>query len=229
MCRQEGGVSLTTAVQVRADMKKLIQAILSRDQRTKNRSAETWPDCHIAESAVIHPEATIDNLSCTSGRLSVGEGSQIRGMLLVYKHGGSIAIGNDCFLGIRSGISSMTQITIGNRVLISHDVQIYDSTAHSLDPIERHLHYRQIILNKQPASWAELPGVRSAPILIEDDVWIGFGCSIMKGVRIGKGSVIAARSIVTHDVEPGMLYMNEIHPKITPLQKWQSSDHLDCC
>ena len=37
-------------------------------------------------------------------------------------------------------------------------------------------------------------------IIIEDDVWIGHGSIIMHGVHIGKGSVIAAGSVVTHDV-----------------------------
>ena len=38
--------------------------------------------------------------------------------------------------------------------------------------------------------------------VIEDDVWIGFRCTIMAGVRIGKGAIVAAGSIVTKDVEP---------------------------
>lgn len=40
------------------------------------------------------------------------------------------------------------------------------------------------------------------PILIDDDVWIGYGVIILSGVKIGKGAVIAAGSVVTHDVEP---------------------------
>lgn len=170
-------------------------------------------------SAIIHPEATIDNLSDSPERISIGIGTQIRGALLVYRHGGSITLGDHCFLGAQSDIASMSEIKIGDRVLISHHVQILDSNAHSLDAVERHRHFLQIIANEQPRTWAELPGVESAPIIIEDDVWIGFGSTILKGVRIGRGSVIGARSIVTHDVEPGMLYINQVVPKITPLPK----------
>jgi galactoside O-acetyltransferase len=43
--------------------------------------------------------------------------------------------------------------------------------------------------------------VRSAPILICDRVWIGFGATILKGVTIGEGAIIASRSVVTQDVE----------------------------
>ena len=40
-----------------------------------------------------------------------------------------------------------------------------------------------------------------APIVIEDDVWIGTGSIILPGVKIGKGAVVAAGSVVTKDVE----------------------------
>jgi maltose O-acetyltransferase len=59
--------------------------------------------------------------------------------------------------------------------------------------------------------------VTSSPIVIEDDVWISFGVSILKGVRIGAGSVIAARSVVTKDVPAGMLYRNQLFPILEPL------------
>ena len=39
-------------------------------------------------------------------------------------------------------------------------------------------------------------------IIIEDDVWIGANCTVLKNVRIGKGSIVAAGCVVTKDVEP---------------------------
>lgn len=52
----------------------------------------------------------------------------------------------------------------------------------------------------------KIPGlpnqVQKAPIIIEDDVWIATRCTVMKGVTIGKGAVVAAGSVVTKDVEP---------------------------
>lgn len=44
-------------------------------------------------------------------------------------------------------------------------------------------------------------------ILVDDDVWIGYGCIILGGVTIGKGSVIGAGSIVAHNVEPYSVYI----------------------
>ena len=55
-------------------------------------------------------------------------------------------------------------------------------------------------------------------IVIEDDVWISFGVTVLKGVRIGAKSVISAGSIVTNDVPPGSIYRNKIEPIIEPLR-----------
>jgi acetyltransferase-like isoleucine patch superfamily enzyme len=42
--------------------------------------------------------------------------------------------------------------------------------------------------------------VEERPVVIEDDVWIGFGSAVLKGVTIGRGAVVAAMSVVTKDV-----------------------------
>ena len=111
----------------------------------------------------------------------------------------------------------MDSIKIGNNVLIAHDVNIHDGSAHSLDALERHTHFRQIIEKGHPTRWEDLPGVTASPIIIEDDVWISFGVTILKGVRIGAGSIIAANSTVIKDVPPHVFYRNDIVPVITPL------------
>jgi len=43
--------------------------------------------------------------------------------------------------------------------------------------------------------------LRSSPVVIEDDVWVGHGATILKGVKIGKGAIVAAGAVVTRDVE----------------------------
>lgn len=44
--------------------------------------------------------------------------------------------------------------------------------------------------------------VKSGPVVIEDDVWIGLNAIILKGVKIGRGAVVGAGSVITRDVEP---------------------------
>jgi len=99
----------------------------------------------LAPTAQIDPEGCVENLKGDTACIRVGEHTYIRGRLLTYAHGGEITIGDWCYIGARSEIWSMNSIRIGNRVLISHDVNIHDGTAHSLDSDERHAHFRQIM------------------------------------------------------------------------------------
>ena len=92
---------------------------------------------------------------------------------------GFLRIGNNVFLN--QGAKS--EIIIGNNVLVGDDVIIIDSDFHEVGNS----------LSK------------SVPINIEDDVWIASRSIILKGVKIGKNSVVAAGSVVTKDVPPNTL------------------------
>ena len=52
---------------------------------------------------------------------------------------------------------------------------------------------------------ARQPITTKGPIVVEDDVWIGYNVVVLSGVRIGKGAVIAAKSVVTRDVPAGAI------------------------
>ena len=52
----------------------------------------------------------------------------------------------------------------------------------------------------------EYDGVCKGPIIVEDDVWIGFGAVVLSGVTLGQGCVIGAGSVVTKDVPPYAIY-----------------------
>lgn len=175
------------------------------------------PMAVLMDNAVIGEDGIIDNLQHKQDSIILHENSFCRGRLLVYAHAGRIEIGEWCYVGVRSELWSMNSIQIGNRVLISHDCNIHDGNGHSLDPEARHHHFKTIIQKGHPTDPDKMRDVGSEPIVIENDVWISFGVTILKGVRIGAGSVIAARSIVTQDVPSGVLYRNEVVPIIKPL------------
>lgn len=60
----------------------------------------------------------------------------------------------------------------------------------------------------QQSIWRyEISGRKNNNIIIEDDVWIGYGVLILSGIRIGKGSVIGAKAIVTKDVPPYSVFV----------------------
>jgi acetyltransferase-like isoleucine patch superfamily enzyme len=143
--------------------------------------------------------AQIINLQDISSAIKVGPKTCILGDLLTFAHAGSIEIGESCYLGEGSRIWSAAKVKIGNRVLISHSVNIHDTDGHPLDSHKRHEHFTQIVTTGHPKKDIDLP---SKPIHIHDDAWIGFNCTILKGVTIGEGAIVGASSVVTSDVPP---------------------------
>lgn len=150
------------------------------------------------EGSRIFPTGRIVNAG-NAQNVVLGKSTWLAGELLVYAHAGRIEIGDHCYIGEGAKVWSLSQVKIGNRVFLSHGVNVHDNDAHSLSAGERHRHFRERV-EIGVASFVE--NVSAADIEICDDVWIGFNCTVLKGVRIGQGSVVGACSMVTHDVAP---------------------------
>jgi acetyltransferase-like isoleucine patch superfamily enzyme len=120
----------------------------------------------------------------------------IDGHLVVFAHGARLSIGESCFIGPGARVWSAGSIQIGNRVLISHNVNIFDSLTHPLSPRLRHAQFQEIASTGHPKT-IELG---EEPVNIGDDVWIGAGATILKGVTIGACAIVGACAVVTHDV-----------------------------
>lgn len=155
--------------------------------------------CLAGDDVCLYPASRIENNQSRQDAIVIGAHSKILGHLVVLRHGGRINIGESCFIGEYSRIWSAHSIAIGNRVLISHNVNIHDHNSHSHSAAARHVHFNQIFSEGHPEI---LNDVSSAPIVIEDDAWIGFNATILKGVTIGRGAVIGACSVVTKNVAP---------------------------
>jgi acetyltransferase-like isoleucine patch superfamily enzyme len=130
-----------------------------------------------------------DNLELRSWRSSNPLAPNHAVVLATRTAAATIRIGKGCgFTG--TTIVAAESITIGDRVLVGANSTIVDTDFHPLDPVER----QRDILNGQHAA-----------ITIEDDVFIGMNCLILKGVTIGRGSVVGAGSVVTRSVPPGVI------------------------
>jgi acetyltransferase-like isoleucine patch superfamily enzyme len=112
---------------------------------------------------------------------------------------GVIEVGDDSIL-VGPVFMCHERITVGRRVVISYNVTIADSDFHPLDPEERK---RDAIANSPQGDKTQRPAIVSRPVVIEDDVWIGIGAIVLKGVRIGKEARIGAGAVVTRDVPAG--------------------------
>jgi len=150
------------------------------------------------ESARIYPESSLT--TCRTGRISIGKNSRIRGNLETFPNDGrgNIVVGDDCYVGDHTRIWSDERIKIGNRVLISHNCNIFDSTTHPIEKEQRYLHVREIM--EHGFSKQLYDSLVHSAITIGDDVWICCSCIILKGVTIGDGAIISAGSVVTKDV-----------------------------
>ena len=96
-----------------------------------------------------------------------------------------IIIGDDTAINMYFHCGASVNVTIGKNVLIAGRVYITDHDHVFDDP--------------------ELPARnsrKSEPVVIEDGVWLGEGCAILKGVTVGKRAVVGSNSVVTKDVPP---------------------------
>lgn len=151
-------------------------------------------DVVFSKGAQFTMTAKVENISRNNGNIIIGENTIIEGRLVVFNYGGKINIGKNVYVGSGTNIWSAKSIKIGNNVLISHNVNIIDTNSHELDYLERAENYKISEYLKERSN------VISAEIIIEDYAWISFGATILKSVKIGKGSIIAANSVVLSDV-----------------------------
>lgn len=114
---------------------------------------------------------------------------------------GYIEIGEECYIANASLVCS-ERIHIGNRVFIAGGVTIADSDFHPLDPAQR---LADTVALSPLGKGRQRPPLKSKPVFIGDDVWIGFNATILKGVHIGSGAVIQPGAMVTDHVPDGAI------------------------
>ena len=151
---------------------------------------------HLMEGIIISPDQLLGEKY-----ISIGKGTTIyKGCILTawdkYREQTFtplIKIGNNCNIGEYAHITACKEIIIGNNVLTGRRIYISDnahgnSSKEEIDipPIKRPLYVK-------------------GPVIIEDNVWIGERACILSGVHIGKGAIIAANAVVTHDVPSGCI------------------------
>jgi acetyltransferase-like isoleucine patch superfamily enzyme len=115
----------------------------------------------------------------------------------------SLEIGDRTKIGVKSRVMAHDHISIGVDCVICWDCTILDCDLHSLsydgDSFE----------------------VNSGPIVIENHVWVGYSVTVLKGVRIGEGAVIAPNSVVTKDIPPRTLASGIPAVPVGTVQRWK--------
>jgi len=124
-----------------------------------------------------------------TGRLALGAAHLRRGAEILVQDQGKLDIGDGFFLGRNSTICCLGETSIGANVLIAERCSIYD-------------HDHVFARNDIPFSYQ---GLKASPVRIGDNVWVGCGSFIGKGVTIGDNVVIGAGSVVTRDIPANTL------------------------
>lgn len=96
--------------------------------------------------------------------------------------GKNLSFGKRVFVNMGCHFQDQGGISIGSGAIIGNDV-VFTTLNHDLDPAKRSTAY-------------------PAPIVVEEDVWIGSSVTVLPGVTIGRGAVVGAGSVVTKDVAP---------------------------
>ena len=128
-------------------------------------------------------------------QLSIGQKCVLEPNLIfkydsTWRNGPNIIIGDNCFIGNSTEFNISERISIGNNCLIASNCKFIDHD-HGFSEINK------LIRLQEP---------KITLIIIEDNVWIGTNCIILKGVTIGTGSVIGSGSVVTKNVPPNEVW-----------------------
>lgn len=176
---------------------KVFQLLLKKEQ-TDILKKYASIGCSINNGISIRLDNPIDRKY-----LTIGDNCIVSGNFIFESQEGEIKIGNHSYIGGSTFISRCS-ITIGNNVTIAWGCTIYDHDSHSLNYLDRRKDiddeledirsHRSFVYSKD---WSV---VKSQPIVIHDDAWIGMNCIILKGVTIGEGAIVGAGSVVTKDV-----------------------------
>lgn len=122
-------------------------------------------------------------------RLRIELGAEVFiGPNAIFQGEGSVAIGNGTYIGAGFSCNAMQSIIIGEKCMLGNYVSVIDND-HGLDAGSDMI--------TQP--------LRSRPVRIERNCWLGEKAIILAGVSIGAGAVVAAGAVVTRDVEPNAI------------------------
>lgn len=139
----------------------------------------------VGKGARVRGKPYIENY----GTITIGRDFNIRSLFvtshMVTGPGGTIEIGDDVKVQLGVGICAYSKITIGDRVAIGPHVMILDSDFHSA------------------SDYKTAP--EAAPIEIGNDVWLAYRVTVLRGSKIGDGSVITAGSVVSGEIPPGVV------------------------
>jgi acetyltransferase-like isoleucine patch superfamily enzyme len=176
-----------------------------------------WVRFAIANGGLSHLDLTVKFNNPSA--IKIGRKSSINSFSFFDNSTGSVLIGDNVKVGdnCRFTTFSNSVIKIGKNTSIhgschfTGDVEIGEGCLLARNIfLSSHSHefklQPMLTIKEQDKIAIEKNLKNSKPVIIEDDVWLAWGCLVMPGVRVAKGSVIGANAVVTKDTEPYGVY-----------------------
>lgn len=158
---------------------------LADDDAIRAAHARARALCERFNAAAHHADEEREALLVELCR-SVGEGVVVRPPFRC-DYGTNIDLGAGTFINFDAIVLDVVDVVIGAACQIASRVQLVTAT-HPLDPASRR------------AGWES-----GAPIVLDDNVWLGAGVIVCPGVRIGQDTVVGAGAVVTRDLPAGVV------------------------
>lgn len=169
--------------------------------------AKRHSNIFLSGSAILLKSCTFRfDKSINGNSIQIGDNTMLGCNFIFESNEGEIKVGANTFVNAGTNLICRSSIDIGDFVTISWGCMIYDHNSHSLDYTERqHDISRQVEDYRHGRNFTHSKNwdtVKSRPIVIKNNAWIGFDSVILSGVTIGEGAIVGARSVVRENVEP---------------------------
>ncbi len=150
---------------------------------------------HLGEGAFLSRDLILrgpEFISLGAGA-SVGRGCSLTAWDAAGVGTVALEIGENTSIGEGAHITAANRISIGNNVLFGKYITVSDNS------------HGAVALAEIETPPIRRPLVSKGPVVIEDNVWIGDKATILAGVTVGRGAIVAANAVVTRDVPPACM------------------------
>jgi len=179
-------MGLKEKIKSNSKLKKLVHWSILIPKQTRPRLWIKWfvnPFYHKkGKGAIVRPRTRMDVVPWN--KFELGEDSTIEDFSAINNGVGPVIIGDRTKIGLSNTI--IGPVTIGNDIRLAQNITL-SGLNHNYEDVSMPIHVQ---------------GVSTAPIVIEDETWIGANVVVVAGVTIVKHSIVAAGSIVTKDIPP---------------------------
>jgi acetyltransferase-like isoleucine patch superfamily enzyme len=176
-------------------LKKIYRTIFPKnpiDDYIKRKNIVVGNNCNISKLTVSIPAGHDGKTN-----LIIGSDCVLECHIVIYNPDAQVIIGDRVYIGPQTTFFCNEKIELEGDILVSWSCTLIDSNAHPL----KWEHRKNDVINWRNGTkdWTH---VENKPIVVKRKSWLGFNSILMKGVTVGEGSVVAAGSVVTKDVEP---------------------------